>query len=663
MDTPTPARVGSRLTWRLFALVVGVVMVAVTVTLALLGVASARVADAARAEALDRAAQLATTLLTGREHGLTRASAVFVQNPLFRSLVLAETIDDLNDQSAEGADRIGAAWVQILNGAGERLARSDDASAPRTSLAASALVSRALDGEPAAGFGTQGDSLLLQVIAVPIQVPSSSTQQSIGVFMAAQVIDSALAAQVKSATATDIIFFVTDTAGTPHVTASTLGTIGELATLVHSTSDSTLATRFDATVQERAYTGRWVELRSAGGEPLGGFVALRPRDADMAAFVSLRQWIVVAGLLSLLFGGAAAFFVARSIARPVLEIAHAATLAADGDYDVQIAFSSADEVGTLADAVRTMFTDLREKRALVQLLSTAPLGAANGLPSGATPIEVGRVVGARYEVKSLLGSGGAGIVYKVFDLELQEFIALKTLHADALVHDPNALERLKSEIRLARGIAHRGIVRTYDLGESEGTYFLTMEYIAGTPLSEVLAREQRLPVRAVFAIARQLARALETAHELGVVHRDIKPQNIMIQPDGTLKVMDFGIARLATRSTSLTQVGVVLGTPGYMAPEQLLDGDVDARADLYACGALLYECLTGQLPHDPTNPVTLIGRLLSRAVVPAPRELAPEVPAALSLLIMRLLAFDPGDRPASAAALHDDLVAAEAPAA
>jgi eukaryotic-like serine/threonine-protein kinase len=190
-----------------------------------------------------------------------------------------------------------------------------------------------------------------------------------------------------------------------------------------------------------------------------------------------------------------------------------------------------------------------------------------------------------------------------------------------------------------------------------------MEFVAGTVLSDLLTRDTRLPIDAVFSIARQLARALEVAHGEGIIHRDIKPQNIMLQPDGTLKVMDFGIARLAVRSAGLTQVGMAVGTPGYMAPEQLMDGDVDERADLYACGIVLYECITGVLPHDPSNPVLMIGRIVSGAPVSAPRNVVPDTPRGLSALVMRLIAADPADRYRSATELRAALAAAEVGAA
>ena len=671
-DTPRP-RVG-RLTWRLFALVGAVVLGAIALILVLLTIVASRTASAASDQALDRAANLVTALLESREQSLARASDVFVQNPLFRSLVLADNSADLRDQSAEAAERTGATWVQIVNARGERLAKSDDMSAPRVSLTGSALITRALGGDVATGFGASSDSLLLQVVAVPIQMPSATGAQTIGVFMAAQVIDSVLAAKVKAATATDVIFFVVDTAMAPHVTSSTLGRATAIQQLLQRTTTQLAAardtiSRFDVTLDGNKFVGRSVLVRSAGGDVLGGFLALRSRDTELAPFAALRQWIVFAGILSLLLGAGVAYVIARSIATPVLQLAAATRRAADGDYDADVTLTAPDEVGELAAAVRTMLIDLREKRSLVTLLQGVATPVAGATAASATAASVGpadaaitpgSIIANRYEIKSILGAGGAGVVYKAFDRELGEIVALKTLHADTVAHDPAAIERLKSEIRLARRISHRGVVRTYDLGASDGMYFLTMEYVSGTTLSELLDRDRRLPTSAVFPIAKQLARALSVAHEQGIVHRDIKPQNIMLLADGTLKVMDFGIARLAVRLTGLTKVGMAVGTPGYMAPEQLMDGDVDQRADLYACGALLYECITGELPYDPFNPAVMIARIVSGAPIPAPHEMVPATPRALSAVVMHLLAPDAALRTSSADAMYDELVAAEA---
>jgi serine/threonine protein kinase len=274
------------------------------------------------------------------------------------------------------------------------------------------------------------------------------------------------------------------------------------------------------------------------------------------------------------------------------------------------------------------------------------------------PLMAGRVLARRYAIAEQLGMGGSGVVYRAFDRELGEVVAVKAVRPDVLAVDTTALDRLKSEIRLARRISHRNVVRTHDLGEADGLYFITMEYVTGTSLRELIDRGAPLPVAAVIAIAKQLCRALDVAHEQGVIHRDIKPQNMMVQPDGTLKVMDFGVARLAQRASQLTSAGMVVGTPAYMAPEQLLDNAVDARVDLYAAGVVIYECLTGIRPVEAPSPAALLGRLLTSTPRPA-HEVNPDVPPQLSAVVMRALARDADHRPATAEAMYQMLVAVE----
>jgi serine/threonine protein kinase len=244
------------------------------------------------------------------------------------------------------------------------------------------------------------------------------------------------------------------------------------------------------------------------------------------------------------------------------------------------------------------------------------------------------------------------MVFKAHDRELDETVAIKTLKPDFVSRDTTALERFRSEIRLARKISHRNVVRTHDIGEHGGVYFITMEYVEGKSLKDLIRSRGRLPVPATLTIAKQLCRALEVAHGQGVIHRDIKPQNLVVEPDGVLKVMDFGIARLAQRSSGVTEAGMVIGTPEYMAPEQLLGEDVDARIDLWAAGVVIYECLTGMLPFQADTPIVLITRVLEDTPAP-PRSMSADIPQALSDLVMRVLAKDRDQRPRTAEELHD----------
>jgi len=254
--------------------------------------------------------------------------------------------------------------------------------------------------------------------------------------------------------------------------------------------------------------------------------------------------------------------------------------------------------------------------------------------------------------------GGMGVVYRAFDRELQEPVAIKTLRPETLGGDGVALERFKQEIRLARKITHRNVVRTYDLGEIGGTYYLTMEYVEGTPLKQLITARGPLPVAVTLTIGKQLCRALEVAHEQGVIHRDIKPQNIVVEPNGFLKVMDFGIARLADRprEKGLTQEGMSIGTPDYMSPEQLSGMELDVRSDLYSTGVVLFECLTRRVPFEADTVYALIARHLEEQP-PDPRTFNSEIPEALAQVILTAMAKEPADRYQSALAMHDALAA------
>src|SRR2546423_5298156 len=277
--------------------------------------------------------------------------------------------------------------------------------------------------------------------------------------------------------------------------------------------------------------------------------------------------------------------------------------------------------------------------------------------SGGDMLRPGTVFANRYEVKEVLGAGGMGVVYRALDRELQEPVAIKTLRPEAML-DASALERFKQEIRLARKIAHRNVVRTYDLGELNGMYYLTMEYVEGTPLKRLIESRGKLPLPVTLTVGKQLCRALEVAHQEGIIHRDIKPQNMIVEPSGVLKVMDFGIARLANRSKDegLTKDGMSIGTPDYMSPEHLSGKELAARSDLYSAGVVLFECLTRRLPFDAETTFALIAKHLEEEP-PDPRAVNPAVPEALAQLILKAMAKEPPDRYQTAVQMHDALAA------
>ena len=351
--------------------------------------------------------------------------------------------------------------------------------------------------------------------------------------------------------------------------------------------------------------------------------------------------------------------------REVGRVIDAATAVETGAYDhntLAPVARRADELGRLArvfdnmvnqikareDRLRDQVRDLREEIEWARKNSKEmPLSVDGG------NLRIGERIANRYEILTVLGRGGMGTVYRARDHELSEDVAIKTLRPE-LVSDAGLVERFKDEIRLARRLSDQRIVRTHDFGEWAGVYYLTMEYVEGITVRELLNTRGRLGVSAALAIATQLAKSLAVAHEHGVIHRDIKPQNLLLDADGVLKVMDFGVARLAERTTALTEAGLIVGTPTYMPPEQLMADNVDARSDLYAAGVVLYECLTGEPPFQSSTVVSLVAKVLTQPPR-APGQLNPELPPALEALILQLLAKKPEDRVQTALELAERL--------
>jgi serine/threonine protein kinase len=274
-----------------------------------------------------------------------------------------------------------------------------------------------------------------------------------------------------------------------------------------------------------------------------------------------------------------------------------------------------------------------------------PTGTVPARPSGTPPggvEEIYQLIAGRYVILRLLGTGGMGNVYCVRDSELNETVALKMLRRD-LDGTPGILERFRQEVKLARRVTHPNVARTFDIGEHEGQKFLTMEYIEGEVLGVILRREKLLPLDRTLDILLQLCAGMTAAHAAGVIHRDLKPANVMITSEGRLVITDFGVAH-ANLGAPVSHVVYAVGTPAYMAPEQVAGTrDVDARADLYALGALAYELLTGKLawPNDKT-----FAEVQTRLTAPPPdpRLLNPDLPEELALLVMRLMAARREDR-------------------
>ncbi len=685
-DVAIKARPRIGLGLRIFLATALVVIVALGGALYLTKLKADRAADESIGKALDATQSAIEDALASRGHTLQQVAIRLAQVPTYVSR-LDEALrtgdrSNLLDQADEFKSQLGAGWALITDAQGNLKAWTRDRDRMDEPLGEGALVGIALGGEPTTGIWIEptpsGDSLY-QAVGVPILSPGGTVPT--GVLVAAVPIDNDFVARLRRQTNSEVLFIAPDTLGVPQVAASTLAPelLGGAVRQLHGDS---MASSESAGRRVRIETGSgtWEgvtgPLLTAGGETVGEYVGLRSRDIELAAYAKLQQAIGIAFGVGLLLALLSSILVARRITRPVHQLVEATRQVSDGQYAVEVEVRSRDEIGELASAFRRMLADLKEKQQLVDYLSVSarstlavarpsmaaaldlPETAIRAAPAGTGLLARGVLFANRYQIIDVLGMGGMGVVYRAVDRELDETVAIKTLRREMLLAEESSLERFKQEIRLARRITHRNVVRTHDLGEVDGIYFITMEYVEGTSVEQLIRKRGKLPPGVTLTIGKQLCRALEVAHEQGVIHRDIKPQNLVVDAGGLLKVMDFGIARLAEghrpAGDGLTGVGVMIGTPQYMAPEQLAGEEVDGRTDLYAAGAVLFECVTGQPVFSGSAFATLMLQHLQE-VPENPTSLNPEVPDALAQVILRALAKRKGDRWQSADEMHQAL--------
>jgi serine/threonine-protein kinase len=418
-----------------------------------------------------------------------------------------------------------------------------------------------------------------------------------------------------------------------------------------------------------------------------------PLEPFVRPFQVIQRAILAVGLGGVLVAVFLALRTARKVTAPLAALTKATSALAEGARPEIPHLDTQDEVGYLTQAFRALLSELQAKEELLSALEklrggdargmsanlehfpgthagltavdleatmALPPGASQAMTQGAAAVPVkrkltlreGEIFAGRYRIENILGKGGMGIVMKARDQQLDEDVAIKVIRPE---HDltEGFLDQLKQEIKLARKISHRFVLRTHDFGESQGIPFVSMEYLKGVTLKQLLDDRGTLPLPLVLRIGRQVAEGLEAAHAEGVVHRDIKPLNVLFDTRGDAKLMDFGLAApVATKGTN--EEGQVFGTPRYMAPEQVRGERVDPRTDLYALGVMLYELATGQAPYQAPDITDLLRQHLS-APIPDARGLKADLPPAFGNLLQRLMAKRIEDRPVGAGEVAESL--------
>ena len=571
----------------------------------------------------------------------------------------------VRDMFQERSRDIAADFVLATDASGHVIARSDRAGAQGEDLSKDPIVMKPLGGEESTTVWRQGDQLY-HAVAVPMAFGSNV----VGVLVAGYGLNEALASQIQKLTHSQVAFLTTTVGQPPQLAVSSLGTKENALRAALSRPELAQAgdAPFSVNLGGDDYIGVKVPLKSAGGETLGAVAALRSLSEETASFRQFRNSLIFVSLGVMALALGLAYVAATRITRPVRTLVSLVERAREGSFSGAVSVATEDEIGVLARSFNALLADLREKDQVINFLregmtmlrktgessttltgpeATTALEAVS--PSKGVKIEKGALFGGRYEILGTVGKGGMGVVFRARDKQLDEVVALKVLRGEMLSEDPTMLERFKQEIKLARRITNRNVLRTHDFGESEGTFYISMEFLEGVTLKDVIKRRGALPVPVGLSFAKQMCHGLEAAHEQGVVHRDIKPQNMLILSErAELKIMDFGIARVSeveggAPGSGLTTAGMVMGTPDYMPPEQAQGEPADFRSDIYSLGVVLFESFTAQLPFTGD---TLMKIVLAHIQTPPPRprSVNPRVPVEVEAVILKCMEKDPNKR-------------------
>ncbi|MEO0369634.1 MAG: protein kinase, partial [Pseudomonadota bacterium] len=378
--------------------------------------------------------------------------------------------------------------------------------------------------------------------------------------------------------------------------------------------------KFQAMLNNQNYFAIARPVRNDDSDPLGFIITLRSSADLLKPFTRIQNTVLVIGGICLIIAFILAGFVSFRISRPIVKLMSVTKGIQEGVFpEKSSAPKASDEIGMLYRAVVDMGNNLKEKAELENYLAqmsnelnlNTPLSGDVLNPDaalastytdtdlGESPIAKGILIGDRYEVLELIGRGAMGLVYLVQDRDLDEKAALKLLPHD-LFNKSNAVS-IKEEIRLARRITHRNILRTFDMGNWQNYTYISMEYVAGYDLDQLLKRSGSQDKYIAILMGRQICSAMNAAHEEGVIHLDLKPGNMMVNQQGILKIMDFGLARsIANKGgKSVARNSMqLMGTPRFMAPEQFLNEEIDHRTDIYSIGIILYTLITGSPPFS-----------------------------------------------------------------
>lgn len=618
-----------------------------------IGVQARQVSAETIGQSLQQSSTVLDTKIESRFNSISEVARSVAKDSRILPLVYESEVLTLQDQSQEFQNQLDFDILFFTDGAGNVLARSDRPQAIGQNMAGKTpFFDDALAGKSGRGyFLSQGR--LMQIVTEPI-FDNVATDVVRGTVALAYEFSGDMANEIVSLTFSDIGFFSFSRDNSRKVNGvnSLYVTDDQLRGSLNDyfqQSEASWQPMFDAqstvqnfqtTLNNQEYFAVARRVGNEGSDPLGFVMILRSSADLLAPFTRIQNTVLVIGGLCLIVAFILAGFVSFRISRPIVELVAVTGDIQDGKFpEKSTAPTTRDEIGMLYRAVVEMGNTLKEKAELENYLAqmSNELSLDSALSNGAlsadpslintsvqgqaqqadstlitkstdrplvhtateSPIAAGTLIGGRYEVLELIGQGAMGLVFLVHDRDLDEKAALKLLPRD--LFDNNDSVSIKEEIRLARRITHRNILRTYDMGNWDIYTYISMEYVAGYDL-DILLKKRGVQDRYIaLLMGRQICSAMNAAHEEGVIHLDLKPGNMMINQQGILKIMDFGLARSVANqdSQSVSKNSTqLMGTPRYMAPEQFLNEEIDHRTDIYSIGIILYTLLTGSPPFS-----------------------------------------------------------------
>ena len=659
-----------------------------------IGVQARQVSTETINQSLQQSSTVLETKIESRFNSIREVARSVARDSRILPLVYESEVLTLQDQSQEFQNQLDFDILFFTDGSGSILARSDRPQAIGQNMAGkTSFFDDALAGKSGRGyFLSQGR--LMQIVTEPI-FDNVATDVVRGTVALAYEFSGEMANEIVSLTFSEIGFFSftrnqerqADGVNNIYVTDDDLR-----ASLDDYFKQSNTSWRsifegqseihnFQTVLNNQNYFAVARPVRNGTSDPLGFIITLRSSADLLKPFTRIQNTVLVIGGLCLVIAFILAAVVSLRISRPIVKLMSVTAGIQEGVFpEKSSAPMDRDEIGMLYRAVVDMGNNLKEKAELENYLAqmsnelnlnasladetmnsnnsdaTLLSTAADSNNIGESPIAAGTLIGNRYEVLELIGRGAMGLVYLVHDQDLDEKAALKLLPRD--LFDSNSAVSIKEEIRLARRITHRNILRTFDMGNWDKYTYISMEYVAGYDLDQLLKRRGSQDRHIALLMGRQICSAMNAAHEAGVIHLNLKPGNMMVNRQGILKIMDFGLARSNNnqdgKSDSQNGGEQLMGTPRFMAPEQFLNEEIDHRTDIYSIGIILYALLAGSPPFSHKDYVQLAEMHIHHDL--------PEIPGSdvavdgtLDKIIHKATEKDPADRFQSAREMLEEL--------